>query len=119
MTSAVCLPPVESLGLARMLSWTSELCSGSVVTKVSVCGMSVVLPVASLFSKTIVAGPATAVSGAVLYRVVSLSAVQVSTCSAAPAPGVPASWPWAAGGAVRQSAASSTVTSAAAARRGA
>ncbi len=46
-----------------MFSWTSVLYSGSLVLKVSVCGMPVVFPVAALFSKTIVAGPATAVSG--------------------------------------------------------
>ncbi len=41
------------------------LYSGSETLKVSVCGMPVVLPVASLFSKTRVAAPATAVVGAV------------------------------------------------------
>ncbi|CAM5611730.1 hypothetical protein SFUMM280S_01722 [Streptomyces fumanus] len=65
-----------------MLSCTSLLYAGSLVTKVSVCGIPVVLPVASLFSKTIVAGPATAVWGADVYRVMSLPAVQVSTWSA-------------------------------------
>ncbi len=76
-----------------MFSWTSWLYSGSLVTNVSVCGMPVVLPVASLFSKTIVAGPATAVSGADVYLVMSFPAVQVRTWSAAAAfasvPGCP------------------------------
>ncbi len=66
-----------------MLSWTSLLNSGSEVTNVSVCGMPVVLPVAALFSKTIVAGPATAVFGADVYSVMLSPAVQVSTCAAA------------------------------------
>jgi hypothetical protein len=35
-----------------------------VVSKVSVCGIPVVLPVAALFSKTIVVAPATADAGA-------------------------------------------------------
>ena len=53
------------------------------MSNVSVCVMPVVLPVAALFSKTMVAGPAVAVSGADLYAVMLLSAVQVSTWSAA------------------------------------
>ncbi len=65
VTSTLCLPPSLSLGLARMLTATSSLNSGSETLKVSVCGMPVVLPVAVLFSKTIVAAPATAVFGAV------------------------------------------------------
>lgn len=64
MTSTLCLPPSLSLGLARMFRGTSLLNSTSDTLKVSVCGMPVVLPVAALFSKTIVAGPATAVLGA-------------------------------------------------------
>ncbi len=76
---------MSSFGLARMLSWTSLLNSGSLVANVRVCGMPVVLPVAALFSKTIVAVPATAVVGAELYLVMSSPAVQVSTCSAAAA----------------------------------
>ncbi|SCL89928.1 hypothetical protein SAMN04883147_103774 [Streptomyces sp. DpondAA-F4] len=65
VTSTLCLPPSLSPGLARMFTWTSLLYSGSETLKVSVCGMLVVLPVASLFSKTMVAAPATAVVGAV------------------------------------------------------
>lgn len=93
VTSAVCLPPSASFGLARMFSWTSWLYAGSLVMNVSVCGMPVVLPVASLFSKTIVAGPATAVSGADAYLVMSSPAVQVSTWSAAAAAGAFAGCP--------------------------
>src|SRR5690242_17262271 len=44
--------------------------------------MPVSLPVAALFSKTMVAGPAVAVVGVDLYAVMLLSAVQVSTWSA-------------------------------------
>lgn len=47
-----------------MFSGTSLLNSGSETLNVSVCGMLVVLPVAVLFSKTMVALPATAVVGA-------------------------------------------------------
>ena len=46
---------------------TSWLYSGSEVTKVRVCGIPMVLPVAALFSKTRVALPATAVAGAEAY----------------------------------------------------
>jgi len=53
------------------------------VSNVSVCGMLVVLPVASLFSKTMVVAPATAVVGAVVYAVVLLPAVQLSVWAAA------------------------------------
>src|SRR2546425_419132 len=49
---------MSSFGLARMLSSTSLLNSGSLVTKVNVCGIPGVLPVAALFSKTIVGEPA-------------------------------------------------------------
>ncbi len=66
-----------------MLTVTSWLYPGVVVSKVSVCVIPNVLPVAMLFSKTIVVGPATAVVGASLYAVMLLSAVQVSTCAAA------------------------------------
>lgn len=74
---------MSSLGLARMLSSTSSLNSGSLVTKVNVCGIPVVLPVAVLFSKTIVAVPATAVVGTEVYLVMSSPAVQVSVWAAA------------------------------------
>lgn len=74
---------MSSFGLARMLSSTSSLNSGSLVTKVNVCGMPVVLPVTALFSKAIVAVPATAVVGADVYLVMSSPAVQVRTCPAA------------------------------------
>lgn len=77
-----------------MFSGTSFWYSGSDTSNVNVCGMPMVLPVASLFSKTIVVGPATAVVGAVVYLVMSSPAVQVSVCAAAPAPdGVLSVWP--------------------------
>ena len=47
-----------------MFTLTSRLYAGLSVSNVSVCGMPKVLPVATLFSKTKVAGPASAVVGA-------------------------------------------------------
>ncbi|CAM5634207.1 hypothetical protein SANTM175S_08310 [Streptomyces antimycoticus] len=79
----MCLPPLSSEGLARMFSGTSLLYSGSETSNVRVCGIPMVLPVAVLFSKTMVVFPATAVVGAEAYLVMSSPAVQVRVCCAA------------------------------------
>ena len=61
-----------------MFTGTSWLYSGSDTSKVSVCGMPMSLPVAVLFSKTSVVGPATAVVGKLAYWSVRELAVHVS-----------------------------------------
>ena len=66
-----------------MFSWTSLLYSGDDVSNVNVCDMPLVLPVFSLFSKTIVAGPGFAVAGAEAYSSMRSSAVHVNTCCCA------------------------------------
>src|SRR5688572_27270832 len=76
-----------------MFSGTSFWYSGSDTSNVNVCGIPVVLPVALLFSKTIVGGPATAVVGGDAYLVMPSPAVHVSVCAAAAPAGAPSVWP--------------------------